>query len=314
MYVFLKIAGFFLLLFCGVVAAGEVVPLPYATGHLVLERLMLPAEFKKADGTPTILHLDAIIVRPDDDRPHPLALVNHGYDPANYKLRYVDDFKQQAIEMARRGWVAVAFSRRGYGHSEGDFVEHNRAWRMNTRDYIKQAKVPLEDMNAVIHFMRQQPYVDGHKMISIGHSGSGYSQLALAADPPEGLMAAIDFAGAVRISDPNLQFDNSDSVVHAAASFGRTARVPMLWIYAENDSYSPIALAKQMRDAFVSRGGNVDFIEGVWYGAEGHLLFLKPEGIPIWTPYVDRFLQQHDLVLLDGLISTSGMREIDHRQ
>lgn len=314
MNMLLKTVGILFLLLCSMAKADETVPLPKATGHLVLERLMLPAKFRKDDGSSYVIHLDAIIVRPDDDRPHPLALINHGHDPHNYKLRYVDDFKQQTIELARRGWVAVVFSRRGYGHSEGDFMEGHGGLRMTTHDYIGQTKAPLDDIHAVIDFMRQQPYVDNQKMISIGHSGGGYYQLALAADPPKGLMAAINFAGATRVSEPNLQFENSDSVVRAAASFGQTARIPMLWIYAENDTYSPIELARQMLDAFVGRGGNAELIQGIWYGSEGHLLFLKPEGIPIWTPYVDRFLQQHGLVLLDGLISTSGMREIDHRQ
>lgn len=281
---FSRIFSLLLLLLCASAQAKDAGTLPQAAGHLVMERLMLPAQFKNDRGASYIVKLDTIIVRPDDDLPHPLALINHGYDPHNYKLRFVDDFRQQAIELARRGWVAVVFSRRGYGHSEGEFAERYFTWLLDTHDYIKQAKVPLDDMHAVIDFMRQQSYVDKKKMISIGHSGGGYSQLALAADPPEGLVAAINFAGAVRISDPNLQFHNSDSVVHAAAYFGRTARIPMLWIYAENDTYSPLELARQMLDAFVSRGGNAELIEGIWYGSEGHLLFLRPEGISVWGP------------------------------
>jgi hypothetical protein len=88
----------------------------------------------------------------------------------------------------------------------------------------------------------------------------------------------------------------------------------MLWMYAENDSKSPAALGKQLYDAYSGAGGDAEFVSNIWYGSEGHNLFLLSESISIWTPYVDAFLQKHGLKLREGLISTSSIRMVDRRE
>jgi len=50
-----------------------------------------------------------------------------------------------------------------------------------------------------------------------------------------------------------------DQLVDAVAEFGRTARVPMLWIYTRNDSYFGPDLSKRMAEAFRAAGGNVEY-------------------------------------------------------
>ncbi|HMB75630.1 MAG TPA: hypothetical protein VKN76_04485, partial [Kiloniellaceae bacterium] len=54
------------------------------------------------------------------------------------------------------------------------------------------------------------------------------------------------------------RLDNNCSperLVAAAAGFGRTARVPTLWLYAENDSYFPPDLSRRMATAYTAAGG-----------------------------------------------------------
>jgi hypothetical protein len=45
------------------------------------------------------------------------------------------------------------------------------------------------------------------------------------------------------------------TLVRAAARYGATAGVPLLWIYAANDSYFDPALARSMVDAYDGAGG-----------------------------------------------------------
>lgn len=87
-----------------------------------------------------------------------------------------------------------------------------------------------------------------------------------------------------------------DRLVEAYRTFGRNARVPMLWVYAENDHYFAPPLAERFRSAFVAGGGIVDFIRAPAFGEDGHRLFPAAAGIPKWTPYVDDFLKRHGLV------------------
>jgi dienelactone hydrolase len=276
--------------------------------RIVVEHVMLPAQFQRADGAAYTVNLDTIIARPDDNQVHPLALINHGYDPVNYQHRYIDDFKYQTMEFARRGWVAVAFSRRGYGHSGGDFAE--KITGCDEIGVFRGATVPSEDIRAVLHLMAQHNYVDSSKVIAVGHSGGGLAMIALAAKPPPGLLAAINFAGAINATFPAAQDCYSDILIKVVTKFGKSTRIPMLWIYAENDFSSPMALGKRMYTAFKKGGGNAEFITEIWYGTDGHNLFFQPESMSIWTPYVDAFLQKNGLQQRDNLIPVRGAREV----
>jgi dienelactone hydrolase len=282
--------------------------MPVVPGRLVMERVMLPAQFKSADGATYMAKLDAIIVRPDDDKPHPLAVINHGYDPTNYKTRYIDDFQRQTIELARRGWTAVAFSRRGYGNSEGKMAE--KMGSCLGTSVVRGGVEPTVDIKEVIRLMSVRSYVDASKVLAIGHSGGGYAMIALTANPPPGLVAAINFAGAVRATTPDLQSCYSEILTKIVGRLGKHSRTPMLWVYAENDTFSPADLGRRLHAAFTLSGGTAEFISGTWFGAEGHDLFFQPASIPVWTPIVDAFLQKQGLRQIEGVISTSGMREI----
>ncbi len=134
-------------------------------------------------------------------------------------------------------------------------------------------------------------------MIAVGVSAGGFATVALTADPPPGLVAAISFAGGrgsqeSRSGLPAGPFDRS------FRSFGKRSRVPMLWVYAANDHFFGPALARQFADAFKSGGGNIDFVAAPAFGTDGHGLF-SPAGIPIWSGYVDEFLKAHNLVMRD---------------
>jgi hypothetical protein len=132
-------------------------------------------------------------------------------------------------------------------------------------------------------------------VIAVGVSAGGFATVALTADPPPGLVAAIGFAGG-RGSSHKDEVCREDRLIDAFASFGKRSRTPMLWVYAQNDHFFGPKLAEQLKDAFVAGGGNVEFIAAPAFGSDGHYLFSR-DGIPIWTGFVDAFLAQHGLSL-----------------
>ena len=73
-------------------------------------------------------------------------------------------------------------------------------------------------------------------MIAVGHSAGGFASVALSADPPPGLVAAISFAGG-RGSRADDEVCSEDALVKAFATFGKTSRIPLLWVYAANDRF-----------------------------------------------------------------------------
>jgi dienelactone hydrolase len=264
---------------------------------LIVDSIKLPATFSGTFGTDTIV-LDAIVVRPNDAERHPLAVINHGTPriPSDRKETSPRNFLAQAREFARRGWVAVTFTRRGYGKSEGSYAEGNG--NCGSAIYEPAGRASADDVREVIRLMSEKPYVDSAKIISVGRSAGGFATVALTADPPPGLVAAISFAGGRGSAAPDAPVCNEDNLDKAFAAFGKTSRIPMLWVYAENDHYFGPAAARRFYDAFTGTGGKAKFIAASAFGDDGHGLFSRA-GIPIWSEYVDAFLEEQNLKLRD---------------
>ena len=119
--------------------------------------------------------------------------------------------------------------------------------------------------------------------------------VALTADSPPELAAAISFAGG-RGSISADEVCREDRLVEAFRVYGTRSRIPMLWVYARNDHFFGPRLAQQLKNAFAGAGGNVEFVAAPAFDRDGHHLF-SMDGIPVWAPYVDDFLRRHDLKL-----------------
>jgi dienelactone hydrolase len=243
------------------------------------------------------VRLEALVVRPDDGARHPLAVLSHGAPREAGKRPDMHPRSRiaEAREFARRGWVAVVAMRRGYGLSEGDYAESSG--RCDSPDYERAGRASAEDIRAVIAAMAARPYVDASTVLGVGQSAGGLATVALTADPPPGLVAAINFAGGRGSSAPD-QVCSADRLVAAFGVFGRSSRVPMLWVYADNDHYFGPALAQRFHAAFTAAGGQARFVAAPAFRDDGHGLFSK-DGIPLWTRTVDDFLAERRLTQID---------------
>ncbi|MCC7276449.1 MAG: dienelactone hydrolase, partial [Alphaproteobacteria bacterium] len=118
-------------------------------------------------------------------------------------------------------------------------------------------------------------------------------------EPPPGLVGVISFAGGRGSRGPN-DVCQPDRLVQAVAAFGRTARAPALWIYAENDLFFGPELSRAMHAAYTAGGAPAEFHLLPPFGDDGHLLygrapdrwwpladaFLRRLGLPTWSPQV----------------------------
>jgi dienelactone hydrolase len=239
--------------------------------------------------------LEALFVRPSEPGRYPLALIAHGSprSPAERPAMTPLAMLPQALEFARRGWAAVIVMRRGYGGSDGGWAETYGG--CGNADFADAGFAGADDLKTTLEFVSHRPDVDGTRMIAVGVSAGGFATVALTDDPPAGLVAAISFAGGRgSVSDNNVC--HPDRLIDAFRTFGKRSRVPMLWVYATNDHFFGPDLAQQLDAAFTGAGGHVDFISAPAFGSDGHGLF-SPAGIPVWTPYVEQFLQQQNLTL-----------------
>lgn len=264
---------------------------PGLAAGLVTETLRLPVSVPGAFGNEQV-ELEALLVRPEGPGPFPLAVINHGAPrkPEERKERTAYSYLPQAKEFARRRFAALVVMRRGYGSSTGEYAESSGP--CNKPDYVTSGKRSADDIRAAIRFMQQKPYIDARRVISVGQSAGGFATVALTADPPQGLVAAISFAGGRGSVSDNVVC-TEERLVDAFRTFGQRSRVPMLWLYSENDKYFSPALAKAFAAAFTSAGGKAQFLSMPAFEDDGHNLFGR--GIPLWTPFVDRFLEAQGL-------------------
>jgi dienelactone hydrolase len=245
--------------------------------------------------------LEALLIKPDVPGRLPLALVNHG-SPRNAADRLEmtpQGLERSAIEFVRRGFAVVLVMRRGFGASGGGFAEN--AGPCANSDFNKAAAASVADLRAVIAHLSKRPDIDASRIISVGVSAGGFASTALSAENPPGLVAAINFAGG-RGSPRDDEVCSPDRLVDTFATFGKRSRVPMLWVYAENDRYFGPMISRRFHEAFTNEGGRAEFVMAPPFDRDGHALF--GGNIPGWTPYVDAFLKKQNLVLRDTPMPT----------
>jgi dienelactone hydrolase len=227
-------------------------------------------------------------------RRYPLALLSHG-SPRDFDDRATMSargYYALALEFARRGFAAVIVMRRGYGTSSpGDKADS--LGPCVRAAFLPATAVAIADLRAAIDAMMKRSDISPSGMIAVGHSAGGLVTVALTAEPPPALAAAINFAGG-RGSASDNNVCNPDGLVQAFATYGKTSRVPMLWVYAANDLFFDPELAHRFYDAFRSGGGIARFIDAPAYGEDGHYLY-SVAGRSQWTPLVDAFLRERGL-------------------
>jgi dienelactone hydrolase len=253
---------------------------------------------------PAVVPMLAYVIRPPGDGPNPLVVMNHGVslDPTERSYFPLIEFREAALWFARQGYVVVAPVRSGYGLT-GIEIAHRGIFGVFfssvgrcSDPQFRDAGLAVAAMDGwVIDYLTKQPFVDGHKVIIVGQSGGGWGAIALASQNPEQVRAVIAFAagrGGHLDGKPNNNCA-PDRLVETTGEFGRTARVPMLWIYTENDTYFGPALSQRMARAFQAEGGNLEYHLLPSFGDDGHFLVDSRDGVGLWAPLVSDFLARH---------------------
>jgi dienelactone hydrolase len=265
-----------------------------ARSHIDIKPLRLPVEF---DGES--IELEALMVKPAAQGRYPLALITHGSPRLGEARRRMSAAQMsfQAEELARRGYVAVVVMRRGFGTSHGIWDESSG--RCDAPDHEGAARESARDLRAALRALATRPEVDASRSVVIGQSAGGIGTLALAADPPPGLRAVVNFAGGRGSRAPN-DICREDRLIAAYAALGKTARVPSLWIYTENDLYFGPELARRMFAAYRAEGGVGELRLLPAFAEDGHALFARRGGVAQWRPLLDAFLRKNDLPTWDA--------------
>jgi dienelactone hydrolase len=247
--------------------------------------------------------LDVLEVYVDLPGRHPLVVLTHGSAVDHAQHAHVTPWGQwnQALWFARRGYVSLVVVRKGYGRSGG--VEDGHSGGCGSHGSFEEAgEASAEDLRQIIGSAAKLPEVDPDTVLSAGVSTGGFAQVALSADPPKGLKAAISFAGG-RGSDGKEHNCDLGGLEGAFHSFGKGAAkhgaLPMLWIYSENDHYFPPAMAVKFDEAYRKGGGADEFVMAPPDGDDGHHLYAH---IDAWPEQVTAFLKAHGLLPLGDTV------------
>ena len=253
---------------------------------------------------PSIIPMLAYVIRPAGEGPFPLLVMNHGVslDPKERSYFPVIEFRDAALWFAKQGYVVVAPVRPGYGATAIEVPERGLFGLFfsgvgNCSDAnFRDAGLAIASINRwVIEYMSVQPFIKRNEVVVVGQSGGGWGAIALASQNPASVRAIVGFA-AGRGGHFNGKPNNNcapDSLVEAVAQFGRTARIPMLLIYAHNDSYFGPELTKRLATAFQAAGANVEYRLLPDFGEDGHFMIDSADAVQIWAPLVSEFLKNH---------------------
>lgn len=236
--------------------------------------------------------MHTMIVRPAGAGPFPLALINHASTESAERRALLPEPSYAALTtwFVKRGYLVALPQRPGHGPTGGPYLEDQGG--CDDADYARAGRGGAASIEAALAAMFARADVRKTGALVVGHSAGGWGALALASRNPRGVAAIIDFAG----GRGGRSFDHANNncaperLIEAARVFGATARIPTLWIYAENDSYFAPSLVRRMADAWRDGGGRVDLALVPAFGLEGHRLAEADDGASVWAPIVAGFL------------------------
>jgi dienelactone hydrolase len=252
---------------------------------------------------PVTLPTIAYVVRPVGDGPFPLVVMNHGVslNPRERGFFPLVEFRDAAMWFARRGYMVVAPSGSGYGAAALDQPERGLYSlfysKIGSCDHpnFRDAGLAVALIDKwIIDYMTDQRLIVPDNVVVVGQSAGGWAAIALSSRNLPSVRAIITFAAGRggRVGGKPNNNCAPDRLVEAAGEFGRTARVPMLWIYTENDTFFGPALSRKMHEAYTGAGGSAEYHMLPPFGSEGHFLIDSADAIPLWAPLVSQFLDQ----------------------
>ena len=236
---------------------------------------------------------------------HPLAVLTHGTSDDPLVRAHVTPWSQQsqAQWFARRGYFVLVVVRQGYGRSGGkQDSSHGGCGGSRGGSFQEAGEASAADLAAVMRYAATLPEVDANTIVSVGVSTGGFAQVALSADPPPGVKAAISFAGG-RGGDGHEHNCDLGAVVGAFGAFGKSAHkhgdLPMLWIYSQNDHWFTPAMAEKFSEAYTKNGATNQFVMAPPDGDDDHHLYGH---VAAWSDTVEAFLKAHNLLPLGDTV------------
>ena len=247
------------------------------------------------DGETVKLHMQIFRAAANRPAPRPTLIVHHGStgrgrDPAAFSRT------PQAPAMTdwftQRGWNIVVPWRRGRGGSEGRYDE---GFALNRSDgysceptlSLPGADRALRDVEAATAAILAMPFVDRSRVVVSGISRGGILSVAHTGQRPDYYRGVINFVGGW------LGMGCGGAVNATLFKRGAASPLETLWLYADGDTFYPVAHSRENFDAFRAAGGKGGFKHyPAPEGMNGHFIHSRPG---IWGADVEAYLKGQGL-------------------
>ena len=232
-------------------------------------------------------------------QPRPVLVLNHGraVDAASRAALGRARYSDASAWFAGHGFLVAVPTRVGYGVSGGDDVEDSGQCR--NKVYEPAYAAAAQQTQAVLQAVWQRPDVNPQRSVVLGQSFGGATSVAMAARNPAGVVATINFAGGGGGNPQTMPQRpcRPDLLERMFANYGKTARLPMLWVYTENDQYFGPTYPREWFEAYQKAGGQGEFKQFPPHGEDGHSLFTRFPAV--WRPVVSDFLRRQGFDIKD---------------
>lgn len=288
----------------GVAFLASAVTMPLAQAKLIEEIIKIPVQVSNSYGKESQQDIVVTLFHEDTaPTPYPVAVINHGRSAkAEQRAAFGRaTYGTHARWLAQLGFLVVVPTRVGYGVTGGEDVEDSGSChRKNYPPVYEAAAVQTQQVLQQVH---QRPDVAKDRSIIIGQSFGGTTAITLAAKNPTGVQASINFAGGGGGNAETMPQEPCSpwALKDLFADYGKTARIPTLWIYTENDQWMGAKYPREWFDAFKEKGGVGEFVLFPPNGKDGHGLFSNAPDV--WRATVLAFLRASgypDLTMLQG--------------
>jgi dienelactone hydrolase len=234
----------------------------------------------------------AVLYRPPGAGPFRLAVIAHASTENVLRRAQMPqpEYRALAEQLVARGFAVLVPERLGHGATRGTYLEDQGG--CDEADYARSGRATADQIAQALQFLREQPFIRKEPAVVIGHSAGGWGALALAGVDPQTVAAIIVFAAGRggHANDVPGKLCAPHSLIAAAKTFGKGARVPVTWLVAANDSYFPPAFSRELADAFHAGGGTVELRMLPASGSEGHWLVETESGVKLAAAELDRAL------------------------
>jgi dienelactone hydrolase len=225
--------------------------------------------------------LQTTLFTPEGSGPFPLAIMNHGATkdaPPEEQPRYHLTFS--AYYFLSRGYAVALPMMRGYAGSSGKLLRHGC-------DDVAVGLDAARDIRSVIEYMKQQPGIDGSRIVVAGQSFGGWNTLALGTLNVPDVKGLVSFAGGMKASDCP---DPDAALIDSAGVLGAHTTIPSIWFFGDNDAVFATATWHAMHEHYTASGGKAELVAYGTYMSDSHNLLSSEEGLHLWIPKLDAFL------------------------